>query len=768
MGEEVLHLSPLNRAARKSEVTLANPGTAGGRKELKDNLRLLAAAVLLLSLIPFASTYLIGKSESFTPGFLARVFLYGFTLVNLTMLTVLVFVLARNLIKLFMERRRAVLGAKFKTKLVVIFVSFALFPSALIVVVGSRLISTSVERWFSHPVESVLLGSQTVVEHYYREKQDSSHYYARRLSNEVSRERLLSSGRLRDLFTFMERRLNEHRLDMIDVFSSQGELLVTAVQPGVPLQGYNPDTSSWLAAKGLRGEETVHQDSLGEGTLVRYVSPIYRQGTQEIEGAVIVSYFIPRSLASTIRLVNHEVNLYRQAEAQKEPIQDLYLSFFVMVSLLILFSSTWIGLYLAKRITVPVRQLAEATERVIAGDLDHPVSGAAVDELGLLMDSFNKMTAELKASRSRIERSRENLEAKNIELERRRRYIETVLETITTGIISLDRQGVLTTLNPAALRMLALDDAVAGRHYREVLHQEHMAQLRQLLEVMESNGQNALEEEVTILVGAREMHLSVYLTSLTGPSGERTGLLMVLDDLTQLLRAQKVAAWREVARRLAHEIKNPLTPIQLSAQRIQKHFRAQTPELPGVVEECSRTIIEEVDSLKNLVDEFSQFARMPGISPTRHQLNPLLRASLELYDGLFKDLTLEKRFAQDLPDVRLDPELIRRVFINVVDNAIEATGGKGHVWVTTAYDPVTHMACIEVADDGPGIRPEDRDKLFMPYYSTKRRGSGLGLAIVNRIVAEHRGRIRVEDNVPRGARFVIELPVVESTVAALS
>ncbi len=736
------------------------------KREFKDNVRLVAAAVVLLTLIPVVSNYLIGKSESFTPDFLARIFLYGFTLVNLTMLLVLVFVLARNLIKLFMERRRAVLGAKFKTKLVVIFVGFAVLPSALIVVVGSRLISTAVERWFSHPVESVLLGSQDVVEHYYQEKQESARFYARRLSSEVTRNRLLAQGRLHNLFQTMETQLTLYRLDMINVFSLEGELLEMR-RPGLPLQDYNPDTSSRLAEIGISGEETFYQDSLGEGDLVRYVSPILRMGTQEIEGAVVVSHFIPTSLASAISLVNDQVNVYRQAEAQKEPIQDLYLSFFVMISLLILFSSTWIGLYLAKRITVPVRQLAEATERVIAGDLDHPVSGAAVDELGMLMESFNKMTAELKASQSRIERSQENLQAKNRELERRRLYTETVLENITTGIVSLNSDRILTTLNPAARRMLELDESVAGRHYRDVFREENFDELKTLVESMEVDGQQAIEEEVNVIVGSRELHLSVYLTWLTGDTGEPAGLLMVLDDLTQLLRAQKVAAWREVARRLAHEIKNPLTPIQLSAQRIRKHFRAQSTELPRVIEECSGTIIEEVDSLKNLVDEFSQFARMPAISPMPQQLNPLLQTALELYEGLFGELTLEKRFASHLPDVRLDSELIRRVFINIVDNAIEATRGKGHVLVATSYEQERQMVSVEIADDGPGIPPGERDKLFMPYYSTKRRGSGLGLAIVNRIVAEHRGRVRVEDVVPHGARFIIELPVVERSVPVL-
>ena len=265
-------------------------------------------------------------------------------------------------------------------------------------------------------------------------------------------------------------------------------------------------------------------------------------------------------------------------------------------------------------------------------------------------------------------------------------------------------------------------------------------------------------------MGGRELHLSVYLTMLTGVSGEPAGLLMVLDDLTQLLRAQKVAAWREVARRLAHEIKNPLTPIQLSAQRIRKHVRSKTTELPRIVEECTGTIIDEVDSLKSLVDEFSQFARMPTVATRRQALHPLLDATLELYDGLFKGLRLEKRFAAQLPDLSLDPDLIRRVFINIIDNAIEATSGKGHVVVTTSHEPETNVVVVEIADDGPGIPPEDRDKLFVPYYSTKRRGSGLGLAIVSRIVAEHRGRIRVESNQPRGSRFILGLPVAERPV----
>jgi two-component system, NtrC family, nitrogen regulation sensor histidine kinase NtrY len=733
----------------------------GGRREGKDNLRLISFIVLLVSGVALLSTYLVGKSAQFKPDFLARVFLYGFTLVNLTMLLVLVFVLGRNLIKLFIERRRSVRGATFKTKLVVIFIGFALLPSALIMIVGSNLISTAVERWFSHPVEAVLVGAQDLVEHYYHEKQESATFYARRLSREIGEGELLDPKYLSMLGRSMEARLTLYQLDMITVLSKT-QALWTSARPGLPQ--YNPDSTIRLAETALRGEETLHQDSLGDGTLVQYASPIFGKGTRTLEGAVVVSYFIPRTLAATLEDVNQQANVYQQAEAQKEPIQDLYLSYFVMVSLLLLLASTWIGLYLAKRITGPVGELVEATERVMAGDLDHPVSGPAVDELSQLMDSFNRMTAKLKASQDRLEASRSDLETKNRELDRRRRYMEAVLENIATGIVSFDREGFVTRINQSAVALLDLDPDLSGRHYRDVFRGEALGPFRRLLEAMGgAEGRPALEEELDFTLGDRELHVSVYITTISGSEAkEPSGLLMVLDDLTQLLRAQKVAAWREVARRLAHEIKNPLTPIQLSAQRIRKHFRSHSPDLSRVVEEGTGTIIEEVDSLKNLVDEFSQFARMPSVLAAPHHLNPLVSGTLDLYDGLFSGLTLTRDFAPDIPKVLVDPELIRRVFINIVDNAIEANGGAGQVLVSTSWDRDNQMARIDVADDGPGIAPADRDKLFMPYYSTKLRGSGLGLAIVKRVVAEHRGRIRVEENQPRGARFIIELPLESS------
>jgi len=733
--------------------------TTPPRNESRGPIRPIAWALLLLTSVTLVATYLIGESEAFKPEILARFFLFGFTLVIWALLLILTFVLGRNLIKLFVERRRKTLGATFKTKLVIIFIGFALLPSALIILIGSRVISASVDRWFSHPVEEVLLGAQVVALDYAHEKQQNAEFYARLLSRELSEARLLTPERLSGLSRAMEERLTLYNLDMITVLSSRGALW-TSARPGLP----NPESTNYLAERGLRGEQTLNEDVSLEGTMVQYVEPVLANGSLDVEGAVVVSYFIPKRLAATVDEVNRQANAYQQEEAQKEPIQDLYLSFFVMVSLLLLLSSTWLGLYVAKRISVPVAELLHATERVTAGDLDHPMSVAAVDELGLLVESFNRMTAQLKASQQRLESSRQDLEKKNRELDRRRGYIETVLENITTGVVSLDREGFVTRMNQATLRMLQLETDGVGRHYRDGFPGEALAPLRVLLEEMEKiEGRAPIEEEVDLAIDERELHLSVYVTVLRGRDGVSSGSLMVLDDLTQLLRAQKVAAWREVARRLAHEIKNPLTPIQLSAQRIRKHYRSRSEELERVVEEGTGTIIDEVDSLKNLVDEFSQFARLPTVSSEPQELTPLVNGTLELYDGLFDGLEIRKSFASELPPVLVDQELMRRVLINIIDNAIEASDGKGDVLVETRYDESAGMARIEIADHGPGIDPENEDKLFMPYYSTKRRGSGLGLAIVKRIVAEHRGRVFVVKNEPSGARFVIELPVVSKT-----
>jgi two-component system, NtrC family, nitrogen regulation sensor histidine kinase NtrY len=405
-----------------------------------------------------------------------------------------------------------------------------------------------------------------------------------------------------------------------------------------------------------------------------------------------------------------------------------------------------------------VQMLSVAAREIGAGHFDHRIEHEATDEFGSMIEAFNAMAAELASSRRRLERATATLEQKHQEVEGRRRYIETILERIGTGVISIDAAGRLSTLNSAALTMLALDARVVGQAAVEVFSREDLRPVAAVLDASARGRDDAVAQELTLVREGREVMLAAGATRLRGEEGFE-GTVLVLDDVTPLIRAQKVAAWREVARRLAHEIKNPLTPIQLSAERMRRKLDETGPAVRELVDECTRTIIGEVDSLKGLVDEFSQFARMPAPRAVLTDVHALLDDTVALYDGLFADVRFERQFAAGLPEVRVDPEQVRRVIINLVDNALEAMDRRGTIALETAHEPGHRVCRIVVADNGPGIPESERDKLFLPYYSTKGRGSGLGLAIVRRIVAEHGGSIEVGDNEPRGTRFTVELPV---------
>jgi PAS domain S-box-containing protein len=379
------------------------------------------------------------------------------------------------------------------------------------------------------------------------------------------------------------------------------------------------------------------------------------------------------------------------------------------------------------------------------------------------------MAGELAASQRTLERSRLDLERKNLQLDERRRYIETVLERIATGVVSIGVDGNVETINGAALRLLGVDRSVIGTRAEDIFKRDDLQPLGSIVRQARAGGAAAAGQEITLARDGRELHLAAAATPFVREDGSHEGAVLVFDDVTPLIRTQRVAAWRDVARRLAHEIKNPLTPIQLCAERMRRHFGSAPQPARDLVEECTTTIVGEVESLKGLVDEFAQFARMPAPKTVPVDLHRMLREALGLYDGLFRNIRIDTRFDASLPHVRIDVEQIRRVVINLVDNAVEALGGTSAgprpgggmpaILVETRHDPGQGVARVIVADNGPGISAADRDKLFMPYYSTKKRGSGLGLAIVRRIVIEHGGSIEVQDNDPQGTRFVIELPL---------
>ena len=727
------------------------------RTPFRNNARLvLASTAGVLGMLVLVEV-LLRKSRDFSPDFLASVLLYGLTVLNLTLLLVLLFVLGRNLVRVLLEQRRGVLGARFRLRLVLVFLLMAIAPSLLLIVVGTDLIQQTVDRWFSVDAERILSSSQALGTALRETVKDGARVHARVLARELETRRLLEPVGQAGLRRTVEVRARELHMDMVSVFSRGGELL-TVADPRLPAVPYDSAGSEALAEAAHGGREAEAEVPYGSGELLRVAVPV-RGGAASVSGVVVVSSVLPGEVAAEAREVQDRYLKFRKTQTFRDPIIAFYLSLYIFPALLILFGAVWLSLYLARRITAPLRLVAEGAERIAAGErgvrVDFPTGN---DEFTALIASFNRMSERVARSEEEVELSRSGLSRKNQELEERRRLMETVLETVGTGVVVVDAEGTLTAQNAAACRLLDIEASAVGRRVDEVLTGSGRGEILSLVQRLLSGRVERQEREVQVPATGRDRNLAVTLVPLSGPAGAPPGVVLVLDDLTPLMRAQKVAAWGEVARKLAHEIKNPLTPIQLSAQRIRKAHLKAAPDFEKVLLECTGAIVQEVDALKNLVDEFAQFARLPAVNLKPASLGQVVEQALSLYDGLFGTVTIERRLAPDLPLLRLDTDQMKRVLINLVDNAIEATGRKGVVIVSVEYDRGLGRVRLAVADDGPGIPPEDKDKLFVPHFSTKKRGSGLGLAIVSRIVQEHQGTIRVEDREPRGTRFVVDLP----------
>jgi two-component system nitrogen regulation sensor histidine kinase NtrY len=443
----------------------------------------------------------------------------------------------------------------------------------------------------------------------------------------------------------------------------------------------------------------------------------------------------------------------------KKPVKISHLIMLSAVTLLILFFASWFGFYLAKSITVPIQELAEGTRRIADGDLDVHVDQDTDDEIGTLVNSFNRMTLDLQASKAALEKTNVELKHTSEEIERRRRYMEIVLRNVAAGVVSVDAEGHIRTINKSAESMFGLKaEDVLHKHYSEVLQTNHMETASKFIEMHQITKQRNMQRQVRSLVGSRLMTLLVTVSILHDEEGHYMGIVVVFDDLTELEKAQRMAAWREVARRIAHEIKNPLTPIQLSAQRLRRKYLQRFTSDGKVFDECTRTIIDQVDELKLLVNEFSNFARLPDANPSPNDLAEIVQDTLSLFRESHPSTTFIFEEQNPLPLLDLDREQMKRVMINLLDNAVAAVDGNGEIRVNLSFDDILKIARIEVSDNGPGIPAKDKIGMFEPYFSTKERGSGLGLAIVSNIIADHQGFIRVRDNQPRGTTIVIEMP----------
>ena len=573
-----------------------------GRKPFLDNTRLLLAGILALGVVLAGLLALATRSSAFAPDVLAEAVLYALSATNLTILLALLFVLARNIIKLVVEQRRAIPFARFRTRLVVALLGMTLIPALLVLIIGSEFIRNNIDRFFNAPMANMVSSARDIATDYYRERQRVVSSVAERLARRVANLDVAADrARMREL---VGPDVNQGRIDLVEIYSvgNHGQIdpaaVVDLAAPVIP-QGYTRGEADRLArevARTGRTAEAVEQLRLPSGgDLVRTAVPI--RSRNGVLGVLIASEFLTGEFASRTRSLTTAYEDYRQLEVQRPALASVYLSFFWMLTLMILVAATWMGLYLAKRITRPVQMLATAADEIGAGHLDHRVNVEAGDEFSSLIDAFNRMAGDLAASRKRLETSSEELERRHEEVERRRQYVETVLDRIGTGVISVDNDGRIRTWNSAATRLLGIDSRVDGLRASAVFGSPALEPLARLLTDRDSRRHESMPQEVSLSRDGRELHLLVMVTPLRRAEGRADGVVIVFDDVSPLIRAQKVAAWREVARRLAHEIKNPLTPIQLSAERLQRHFAGAPAATRALVDECATALVTDVESL---------------------------------------------------------------------------------------------------------------------------------------------------------------------------
>ncbi|HTR45519.1 MAG TPA: ATP-binding protein [Thermodesulfovibrionales bacterium] len=630
---------------------------------------------------------------------------------NLLALLTLMFFVGKTLARLYLERKEKVLGSRFKTKIMVIFVVLTSIPSVLLFLGASGLVTNYIDRWFSpqfrQPIDSTLNIAGTIYD--------------------VERQKAMEAAR---------------------AVIARGSL---PMEYNVIHLAEMPENPSDVVREAFEGKEGTEVVSDEEGDTVRAVVPDVLEGKKA--GVLIVEARVPGEITRNVEKIRNAYEDYIKLEAWKQPLKLNYLLFLGFFTLLVIFMALWVSLRLARRITEPIQSLAQATGEVAAGNLDVNVGIVRDDEIGFLIRSFNHMVHELKEGKRSLQQA-------YIESDRRRLVMENILENIESGVIFLDAEGTSMAINRAACAILNVEAGnVIGKKYGEILAGIKSDSLRELIHGIKLKTLESVSREVWATIRGKRRLLKVSITGLRDASGY-LGLLVVFDDLTDVVKAQRALAWQEVARRIAHEIKNPLTPIRLSTERMQKKWEQKDSDFAEVFQRSTKTIIKEVDSLRSLVDEFSRFGKMPEIVKAPTPLDGIIGEIIDLYRD-FKRVTIRVSVPEERLLVDMDGEQFKRVLINLFDNAIHAMEEGGTITVSVRFDRIANKVHIDVADDGPGIREEDKEKLFLPYFSTKDGGTGLGLAIAGKIVTEHRGYLRVRDNDPHGTVFTIEMPIKE-------
>lgn len=716
----------------------------------------LALVVLVLFFAVFSQTAF--NLKQVRPGSVQQTFfLVALSALIFLLLVALTFVLLRNLLKLYAERQLGVLGSRFRTRMVIGALLLSFLPSIVMFMFAYGLMNRSIDKWFSGPVEQLQQDSGSVARLLKDYAGENSRQEALEIAKSPATQRAFQTGNYSGALD--EFRHHEPTL--------QGGFAV-AIADGSAVASLNAP-EPWGA---LRKELPVLDEI--EHAPQKWVkgNSEYLLGMATVEGTgkILVGITLPRDFSPTLEQINKNQHDYAELRQERKRLRGMYMLQLTLLTVVVLFAATWGSLFVAKLVTRPVAALAEATREISQGHLGHRVEIIATDELGELVSSFNTMAGELEASRKKIEQSARALVVSNTELEQRRRHIETILENIPTGVLSLDPEQRVSHSNVAFGRMFWPNGGppLVGSSLRGIFPEDVATDLEYLLRRAARKSVTAAQLEIPVL----RDRLNVTVTASSVQHGQQQlGYVVVFEDFSDLLKAQKEVAWREVARRVAHEIKNPLTPIALSAERILRHLdRGLIPDDASlaVIHGCAETIAGAVETVRSLVDEFSSLARFPAAQPRPADVNEIIENTLGMFTGRLDGITVQKQLDESIPMALADPEAIKRALANLIDNAAEAMQDAllREIHISTTLVESKDAVEIVIADTGHGVTREVKEKLFLPYFSTKKRGTGLGLAIVRRIVEDHHGSIRVEENQPLGTRFVVELPLSGETVEA--
>ena len=722
------------------------------RKRRRERIIMVVVGILAITFTLIASNFFNKNDLPLS----TNIFVYGLTSINVILIILLFFLIIRNVVKLFYEHRHGIIGSKLRTKLVATFVGLSLVPTILLFLFAINFLSYSIEFWFNIKIGDALNRSLEVAQVYYQQMEEQAKFNARQISADITKNHLYERERIDYLKSFIGQRQKNYKVGMVETyFDFQKERMVFADVEHPDLVPVTLDPKMIEDIYSGKEESTIQATNIGDAVVG--IVPVFSNTVPpEVIGRISVSYIIPKGFVDKLRSIANASEQYGKIKLLKNPIKSNYIITLSIVTLVIIFLATWFGLTLAKGITDPIQDLVLATNRITQGDLDSRIDIEADDEIGLLVKSFNQMTKDLKKSKNSVEEA-------NINLEQRRKYMETVLRNVSAGVISVDKAGMITTINRAAEKMFDIkSEKVLFQNYRDLMIPEHLSLVDEFLQEMKESNESLLEKQLEVMLKDKALTVLLTITTIQDEEGNDSGIVVVFEDLTQIQKAERAAAWREVARRMAHEIKNPLTPVQLSAQRLQRKYGDKLGEEGSVLIECTQTIIDQVEVLKNLVNEFSRYARMPVTSLTLNDLNAVVAEAVLLFQDAHKDIVFEFKPAEGLPKFDLDAEQINRVMINLLDNAVAAINKKnGRIEITVSYDEQHRKATVAVADDGAGVPSSNKRKVFEPYFSTKKFGTGLGLAIVNSIISDHHGQVSVADNNPTGTIVSFQLPVSE-------